>query len=357
MSFFWAFSAFAALILLHEFGHFIAAKAVGMRVERFSLFFPPVLAKIQRGETSYEIGAIPLGGFVKITGMSPDEEIEPGVLSRAYHLQPVWKRVVTIAAGPLMNILIAIVLIFILFAFIGISETSPKIESVDKNAAAAGKIQPGDAIRSVNGVTGDPIVFVEELNKTKCAGGSTKDGCPAARPARVVIERGGQPRSFAATPRYDAENERMRLGLTFANVSVTEPAGEAFTHTFSAIWRVTKITFSLPARVFDPEKRKEISSAVGGYEQTRQAFENSTERTVGIIALISLSLAIINLFPFLPLDGGHIFWALAEKMSGRKIPIMVLERASMIGIALVVMLFVIGFTNDIDRFRNGGFGQ
>ncbi|MBI5310766.1 MAG: site-2 protease family protein, partial [Actinobacteria bacterium] len=91
MSFLLAFTAFAMLVILHEFGHFIAAKAVGMRVERFSLFFPPAILKLQRGETSYEIGAIPLGGFVKITGMSPEEEIEEAVLHRAYHRQPVWK--------------------------------------------------------------------------------------------------------------------------------------------------------------------------------------------------------------------------------------------------------------------------
>src|SRR3990167_5317118 len=114
MSFFFAFVAFAMLVILHEFGHFIAAKAVGMRVERFSLFFPPALFKIKRGETSYEIGAIPLGGFVKITGMNPEEEISPEVLPRAYFRQPVWKRVVTITAGPAMNILIAFVLVFVL---------------------------------------------------------------------------------------------------------------------------------------------------------------------------------------------------------------------------------------------------
>ena len=92
MSWFLAFVGFAALIILHEFGHFAAAKAVGMRVERFSLFFPPLLAKVRRGETEYAIGAIPLGGYVKITGMNPNEEIPPEVAHRAYYRQPVWKR-------------------------------------------------------------------------------------------------------------------------------------------------------------------------------------------------------------------------------------------------------------------------
>ena len=102
MSYLLAFLGFAALILLHEFGHFAAAKAVGMRVERFSLFFPPHIARRTRGETEYAIGVIPLGGYVRITGMNPHEEIPEEVADRAYFRMPVWKRVVVIAAGPAM---------------------------------------------------------------------------------------------------------------------------------------------------------------------------------------------------------------------------------------------------------------
>ncbi len=99
MSWLLTFLGFIALIVLHEFGHFAAAKAVGMRVERFSLFFPPKLVGITRGETEYAIGALPLGGYVRITGMSPNEEIPEEVLPRAYYRQPVWKRLVVIGAG------------------------------------------------------------------------------------------------------------------------------------------------------------------------------------------------------------------------------------------------------------------
>ena len=91
---------FMLLIILHELGHFAAAKAVGMRVERFSLFFPPTLLRKKVGETEYGIGAIPAGGYVKISGMNPDEKLPDEVRDRAYHAQPVWKRIVVIAAGP-----------------------------------------------------------------------------------------------------------------------------------------------------------------------------------------------------------------------------------------------------------------
>ena len=99
-SFFLAFVGFALLVILHELGHFSAAKAVGMRVEKFSLFFPPTLWSKKVGETEYAIGSIPAGGYVKISGMNPDEDLPEEVRDRAYHAQPVWKRIVVIAAGP-----------------------------------------------------------------------------------------------------------------------------------------------------------------------------------------------------------------------------------------------------------------
>src|ERR687896_977157 len=112
MSWLLAFAGFAALIILHEFGHFVAAKAVGMRVERFYLFFPPKVVSFRRGETEYGVGAIPLGGFVKITGMNPEEDLPPDIAPRAYYHQPVWKRIVVIGAGPFMNLLIAFLILF-----------------------------------------------------------------------------------------------------------------------------------------------------------------------------------------------------------------------------------------------------
>src|SRR5437764_8176267 len=113
MAYLRAFAGFAALISLHEAGHFVAAKAVGMRVERFSLFFGPMIWKFRRGETEYGVAAIPLGGYVRITGMNPHEEIPPEVTHRAYYNQPVWKRIVVILAGPAVNLLLAFAIVWI----------------------------------------------------------------------------------------------------------------------------------------------------------------------------------------------------------------------------------------------------
>ena len=106
---------------------------------------------------------------------------------------------------------------------------------------------------------------------------------------------------------------------------------------------------------YNPQARKQVSGVVGSFEVTRETIAFDTTRALYILALISLSLAVVNLFPFLPLDGGHIFWALAEKVRGRPIPFSVMERASVVGFMLVIALFAIGLTNDIGRLTGNGF--
>src|SRR5688572_12686775 len=150
MSWLLAFLGFAALIILHELGHFTAAKAVGMRVERFSLFFPPLLGRVRRGETEYAVGAIPLGGYVKITGMNPAEEIPPDVAHRAYYRQPVWKRLVVIGAGPTVNFVLAFVILWGLFGTTTIVDgTRPVVAEVTQGSPAEGVLRKGDRIVAV----------------------------------------------------------------------------------------------------------------------------------------------------------------------------------------------------------------
>ncbi|HWH96039.1 MAG TPA: M50 family metallopeptidase [Baekduia sp.] len=361
MSWLLAFAGFAALIVLHEFGHFAAAKAVGMRVERFNLFFPPHIVSVRRGETEYGIGAIPLGGYVKITGMNPAEDIPPEHLDRAYYRQPVWKRLVVIGAGPLMNIILAFLILFVLFAAKGVVDG--RVGSVQKASAAAGVLQPGDSIVSVDGVRGDAAVLRKQIGTHTCADGATTEGCASATPATVVVRRDGALKTLAISPRYDptAANDngttgRMLIGFTFGYDPL--PAGDAAERSVTGMWNVTKATVGAITRLFyDSEARKNVSGVVGSYETTRQSFQqDNIVRALQILALISLSLAIVNLFPFLPLDGGHIFWALAEKVRGRPIPFRVMEQASYVGFVLVIMLFAVGLTNDIDRLRGDGFG-
>jgi regulator of sigma E protease len=121
------------------------------------------------------------------------------------------------------------------------------------------------------------------------------------------------------------------------------------------MWAITTGTVKAIAGVFNAEQRKQINGVVGSYEYTRQAFTLSVTAALSLLGAISLSLGVVNLFPFLPLDGGHIFWALAEKVRGRAIPFGVMERAGFVGFALVIALFLIGFTNDLGTLAGDGF--
>jgi regulator of sigma E protease len=295
------FIGFALLIILHELGHFAAAKAVGMRVERFSLFFPPLLGRVRRGETEYAIGAIPLGGYVKISGMNPAEELAPDVARRAYYNQPVWKRIVVISAGPAVNILLAFVILWAVFLARGELGSPASVARVEPGKPAAAVLKPGDQILAVDG----------------------------RAPAGDAV---------------DAQMDSIGKAIAASGAAV------------SGMWSVTSQTVSKIAQIFKPEERKQLGSVVGGYEATRQALSYSTTDALILLAVISLSLGVVNLFTFLPLDGGHIFWALAEKLRGRAIPFSVMERAGFIGFALVIGLFVIGFTNDLGRLTGDGFG-
>jgi regulator of sigma E protease len=356
MSWLLAFAGFAVLIVLHEFGHFIVAKAVGMRVERFMLFFPPVLWSFKRGETEYGIGAIPLGGYVRISGMNPREELPPEVEHRAYYHQKPWKRIVVILAGPLMNVLIAFAILWAIFVFDGqVVGTTNVVDSITKDGPVAKVLQPGDRLVAVDGVKGDPLDLRLTIGTHTCLG-EQKEGC-LGTPAKITFVRDGKTMAATVRPKYSEVTKRPLLGFGFGYEKEQLGAGDAVSASVTGMWRVTKATVSTIGKLFyDSEARKQVSGVVGSYETTRAAVSSSLVDALQILAIISLSLAIVNLFPFLPLDGGHVFWALAEKIRGRAIPFSVMERAGVIGFVLVAFLFIIGLTNDIDRLRGEGFG-
>ena len=354
MSYVLAFLGFVALIILHEFGHFAVAKAVGMRVERFSLFMGPLLVKFRRGETEYGIGPFPLGGYVRITGMNPHEDIPPEVVPRAYYNQKVWKRVVVILAGPAMNLLIAFVIVWALAMSSG-SQAVPTttVAQVGAGTAAAHVLRPGDQVVSVDGVGGSEDAIRNQIDTHRCAGAQV-NGCLAATPARVVVKRHGQLVTVQIRPKYSAADGRLLLGIAFGGKPAN--AAQAVPITARTLWSVTTTTVSTVVRIFEPQERKQLHSIVYGYTATQESFATSTTQALWVLALISLSLAIINLFPFLPLDGGHVFWAVAEKLRGKRIPFEVMERAGVVGFVLILLIFVIGLTNDISTLSGPGIG-
>ncbi len=396
MSFALAFLGFAALIILHEAGHFVAAKAVGMRVERFSLFFGPMFLKRTIGETEYGIGVIPLGGYVKITGMSPEEaylpvedeglaaepatpasglatamsplQATPAIPSsltapperilddRAYVNQPVWKRIVVILAGPFVNLVIAFVLLFAVIMGSGILTTGNGnwIEALDKGSPAANILKPGDKLISVDGRTTEKGI-IAAISATHCAGGATTNGCVTSPAVRMTVKRDGKLLTFSVHARYSTVSKRPLVGFSMGNEYVAyQSAGSAVGWTFRAMGSEIGHTASVLGHIFQAKDRKQLHSFVGIYDLTEQSIQYSPSQALEILALVSLALGIFNLLPFLPLDGGHIFWAITEKLrGGKKMSLATMERASFIGIALMLCLFAIGFSNDISGLANG----
>jgi regulator of sigma E protease len=360
-----ALAGFCALIILHEFGHFAVAKAVGMRVERFALFFPPLLFKVRRGETEYGIGAIPLGGYVKISGMNPQEidSLDPAVRHRAYYLQAPWKRVAVILAGPAVNVILAFLIFWVLIMTgshgasesLGTAVPTTRIGAVESRQPATGVLRPGDRIVAVDGVTGSLFRLSDQIASHACAGKPTS-GCRATTPARITVDRAGRTLTFALAPRYDAVAKRMRLGFGFADtVPVIGPVHAAGI-SLDRMWSITTTTLSgLVHAFYSPAARHQITSVVGLTTVTHQQFAFDTSRALVILGFISLALAIMNLLPFLPLDGGHVLWSVAEKIRGRRISLVAMARYSSVGCLLLVFLVFSGISNDIHRLAGPGF--
>jgi regulator of sigma E protease len=360
MNWLFIFLGFCLLIMLHEAGHYVAAKATGMRVERFFLFFGPTLWSFKRGETEYGVKAIPLGGYVKITGMNPEEEIPPEVAHRAYYRQPVWKRIVVIGAGPLVNIVLAFVILFGVFS-LAAQDGNQTVGEIRPESPASKVLQPGDEIVSIDGYSLTGLGLEERLNgfgslvgSHRCSGEEVQ-GCRSATPVDLDIRRGGRLRSISVYPEYDQAAKRGLIGFTYGSETVGMAPGPAVGRAWDSMWTVASGTFHVFAHIFESEQRKEISGIVGTSDVANQVINKSAAEAFLLLALVSLSLGLINLLPILPLDGGHIFWSLIEKVRGEAVSMRVMERASVIGFALVAMLFFIGLSNDIGRITGEGF--
>ncbi|MEI6447809.1 MAG: site-2 protease family protein [Actinomycetes bacterium] len=351
-----AIAGIAMLIVIHEAGHAIAAKLCGMRVERFALFFPPLLLKRQIGETEYAIGALPLGGYVRIAGQTPDDVLPPGEEHRSYANRPVWQRAVVIAAGPAANIVAALVIIAAILMLDGVTKVTPEVAPAALSAPAAGALEPGDRIVAVDGVKGGPEVLVRQTRTHSCPGpGKPQPGCLAARPAVLTVERDGRTRTISLYPRWDESVGAMRLGFAFDQAKETLGPLAAASRSVELGWRVSVDTVKGFSAIGSQKGREQLSGIVGVSVVTEQAFSRDLLNALQLLALISLLIAIVNLFPILPLDGGHLFWLAVEKLRGRPASQETLGRATAVGLALVAVLFVIGLSNDIGRLGGSGF--
>lgn len=356
------------LVIVHELGHMVAAKACGMRVERFKIFFGPTVARFGSGETSYELGVLPLGGYVKISGMTREEDLPADVVPRAYYSAAPWKRIVTIAAGPLVNIVLALV-IFVVHFWVGplYVETAPtnRVAAVTQGSPAAkAELRKGDRFVAVNDVraTGadakDISALRTELRKN------------AGAEVTVVYERAGteftrRVRLTSATETDPSTKQVVtvgRLGFSFAERETRRYVERSsFAGGFADAWSFTELivveNVKGIGRAFTSQQaREEISSVVGVAAVSNDIAENLGWRTqIRFAGIISLILGIFNLLPLFPLDGGHILFTLIEKVRRKPFGRLAYERAGMVGFALIAVLAIYAVNNDIGRLLGDGF--
>jgi regulator of sigma E protease len=388
----------ALLILIHEAGHFFASLAVGLRPRRFYVGFPPAVLKTKRNNIEYGVGAIPLGGFVTIPGMhrpvphdaerrfgraveeapvltGPYERVKraleqeeldaaldalddletalraqklspPALASAekglteirdalgpdAYWKAPTWKRLIAIAAGPAANIVLAIVL----FTFLFMTEVGKATNTVaDVNPrlpAAEVGIQPGDRIVAIDGEPVDASDIPDRISGSE------------GRPITITVNRSGE-EVVLGPVRAVPVDDTYRLGFALEGTGLGPV--DALGRAFEVTGIVTKeIVFAL-GRLVTGEGRENVSSPIGITRASSDAVERGAANYLWVLGLISLSLALLNLLPLLPLDGGHILFSLIEGARGRFLKREVYERVSVVGLALVLLLFFVGLSNDI----------
>ena len=391
------------LVFLHELGHFTVAWLVGMKPRALYLGFPPALVKVRRKGIEYGIGAIPLGGYVRIPGMqrpassdfqglmssalqedptlvpaaqavsggldhedfdaaraalpavstaldqahvSPSalrsaqqavRDVDEGTGADAYWRQSTWKQVAAIAAGPGMNILVAFVIFFAVYATGAPSQTpSTEVAQVEaKSPAAAAGLRTGDRIVAVNGRR--TLTFTQV---SKAISGS--DG----RPITVTVDRGG--RTVELGPRRTVEEQgRWVWGFVPASRLVAHPLGVSARLAIGDCWRVVTGTVASIGGLFNAHGRAEVSGPVGIVRTSQQFLRVGVQWYLMLLGLISMSLALFNLLPLLPLDGGNIVFSIIEGVRGRPVPRKVYQRVSGLGMALILLITILAFSNDI----------
>ena len=324
------------LILVHELGHFLLAKKFGLLVEEFGFGLPPRLWGKKIGETVYSINALPFGGFVKIYGEDTDA-ISGGM--RDFRNLFVWKRAIIIAAGVLMNFLLGWLVISVVFS-IGLPP-AVLITDVRPNSPAGGiGLQAGDKIIDFTKV--DEFVRYIDQNRGK--------------EITLKIERSGKEISFEATPRINPPVGEGALGIGLVEAglpkqNIARSFAEGFKASVEMIKAIFIALFNLISRaVVGKATLEQVAGPVGIVKITAQAGSLGFIYLLQLLALISLNLAVINIFPFPALDGGRLLFLLIEKIKGSPLPVKFEKYANAAGMALLLFLMAIITIKDISRF-------
>ena len=329
------------LIVVHELGHMLTAKALGVRVPEFGIGFGPPLLKKKIGSTTYSFRIILLGGFAKMAGMNDEAEGPDTFPAKAP-----WRRALIIFAGPLANILAAVAILAVVLMTSGaVTAVKPEVQQVEPGSMAEEVgIRPGDRLVAVDGQRIEAWDgFSREVSQRR-----------PGEEIRVTVERGGEERTFSGVLGADPEDPERALVGVRPEVEMTRYGPfEAVGMAIEQVVRVTGVLVAFVGELLTGERDlyRNVTGPVGiasvGATSVEQGFFPQ------LLALISLNLALFNLLPILPLDGGHLFFIATEKVLGRPVSQETMGRIAALGIALVLVLFVFAMYADLSKIFTG----
>ncbi len=317
------------LVAAHEFGHFIAARLCGIDVMEFAVGMGPrVFGWAGKRGTKFSLRCIPLGGFCAFYG-EDDAEGKTKDDPRAYHKQKVWRRLITVASGPMMNFVLAFVVAVGFYAAVGLPAASNTIAEVsaDRPAAVAGLL-PGDAIIGVNGVAmGDDIAAIQNALNVQ------------GNPVDVTVRRGSEEITLTMTPAWDEEYQRYMIGITFGTEQVRLPIGLSVAAGWDYCVRAGSAVFEALGGLFTSEEiRDSVSGPVGAVAVVADAVKSDGfEAFISLLVMISVNLGIMNLLPIPGLDGSRIVFHAVEAVRGKPVKP---EKEAMVH--LIGMVFLLG---------------
>jgi regulator of sigma E protease len=340
------------LIFFHEFGHFLIARLFGVGVEKFSLGFGPRLIGKKIGRTDYRISAIPLGGYVKMVGEEPDAEVAPDDIAYSFTHKHVVKRMCVVAAGPLFNILLAVIIFFVIFLVSGTMILKPSVGTVKEGSPAlVAGIKAGDLITAIDGV---PVSSWDDMTRII--------GASKGKTLKITVERSDSEKVFHIKPElvpakniFGEDVERFIIGISASGDAFTKDLNpfQALTESLVQTYKITELMVIIIGKLVIGD----ISTdTIGGPIMIAKMAGDQAKSGIGnlifFIALISVNLAIINLMPIPILDGGHLLFFSIELIKGNPVSLKVREVAQQIGLFIILLLVVLVFYNDIFRYKD-----
>jgi regulator of sigma E protease len=338
------------LIFVHEFGHFLMAKRAGVGVMKFSLGFGPRIIGKKIGETEYILSLIPLGGYVKLLGESPGEELSEEEDKRSFLKQPVRKRIGIVAAGPVFNLLLAI-LIFTIVNMIGLPVLTAEI----------GNLQTDSAALSAGMKSGDKIVDVDGSAITKWDELSEIISQSKGKQLLITVHRDGQSLSLTVVPKlmkttnhFGETVEAYKIGVSPLPRTFIERQNplSAFGRGLNQTWMISKLTVISIVKMFQGVvSPKSLGGPILIAQIAGAQVREGIVPFILFMAMLSINLAILNLLPIPVLDGGHLLFYMLEMATGREINLRWREKAQQVGFVLLILLMVFVFRLDIERLN------